>query len=73
LTHSQQFELSALDYPDIPYQNGSDAMPKFMRATIILAFLIAFSTLPRAASAPSASQALQMLNKDMTGVYRLAS
>lgn len=47
-------------------------MPKVMSTMIFLVALVAVAAVPRAATAPSATQALKDLAADMTGVYRLA-
>src|SRR5436190_11907930 len=47
-------------------------MRKPIRPLIILLVLVVFSTVPRAATAPSAAPALDQLAANMTGIYRLA-
>lgn len=47
-------------------------MPKAMRVILVLVLLVVFSAVPRAATAPSATQALKSLPANATGIYRLA-
>ena len=47
-------------------------MSKVIRWMILLVGLVGFSAMPRAATAPTAAQALHNLSANMTGIYRLA-
>ena len=47
-------------------------MSRAIRWMILLVGLVGFSVVPRAATAPTAAQALQNLSANMTGIYRLA-
>jgi hypothetical protein len=47
-------------------------MSRAIRWMILLVGLVGFSAVPRAATAPTAAQALHNLSANMTGIYRLA-